>query len=92
MFYMWWTVQSHAPMPVKQLWVIEEATLEDEVSIRSQYLGQSLENKTILQEEVINETQRMSGLPQSIVHEGTKTQWGKIYVRTKNQRAEVVGN
>ncbi|WVZ05290.1 hypothetical protein V8G54_018636 [Vigna mungo] len=34
-----------------------------------------------------NET--MSGLPQSLFHEATKTRWEKVYVRKKNPRAEM---
>jgi len=36
--------------------------------------------------------QRMSGLLQPIAHEGTKTWWGKIYLRKKNPGAEVAGS
>jgi len=70
----------------------EEATWEDEVSIRSQFPELSLEDKTILQEESIDKAQRMSGLPQPQAHDGTKAWWGKVYVRKKDPRVEVAGS
>jgi len=33
----------------------------------------------------------MSGLPQPQAHDGTKAQWGEVYVRKKDPRVEVAG-
>ena len=69
----------------------EEATWEHEISLRSQFPGLSLEDKTVLQEEDIDGAQRVNGaneaLSQEVKH---NSRWGRVYVRKKSGDNNVV--
>jgi len=69
----------------------EEATWEDEITLRSQFPGLRLKDKSIFQDEVIDRAQRVNGPNEPLAHEVKYgSRWGSVYVRKKSRGNDVI--
>ena len=70
--------------------LVEEATWEDEVTIRSQFPGFSLGDKALFQEGSIDTDPNVIGLNEPLIQEEDgKKRWGRVYVRKKHRMGDV---
>lgn len=68
----------------------EEATWEDEVTIRSQFPDFSLGDKALFQEGSIDTDPNVVGLNEPLIQdEDGKKRWGRVYVRKKHRMGDV---
>lgn len=70
--------------------LVEEATWEDEVTIRSQFPGFSLGDKALFQEGSIDTDPNVIGLNEPLIQEEDgKKRWGRVHVRKKHRMGDV---
>lgn len=70
--------------------LVEEATWEDEVTIRSQFPDFSLGDKALFQEGSIDTDPNVIGLNEPLIQEEDgKKRWGRVYVRKKPRMGDV---